>query len=90
MMSAPSAFTWSMYIALTVPAVPTGMKAGVRIVPRGRGIRPCARAVGGGDGEVRPLIAACLHGHHPSPCRGGIRTSTPLTSRSGYSRQASP
>ena len=35
MMSAPSARTWSGYIAFTVPAVPTGMKAGVRIVPRG-------------------------------------------------------
>ena len=34
MMSAPSALTWSMYIALTVPAVPTGMKAGVRTGPR--------------------------------------------------------
>ncbi len=34
MMSAPSARTCSGYIALTVPAVPTGMKAGVRITPR--------------------------------------------------------
>ena len=29
-----------MYMALTVPAVPTGMKAGVRIPPRGMAISP--------------------------------------------------
>ncbi|MGX9354482.1 hypothetical protein ACS3SW_04795 [Roseobacteraceae bacterium S113] len=34
-MSAPVAATLSGIIALTVAAVPTGMKAGVRIVPRG-------------------------------------------------------
>src|ERR1700748_862536 len=34
MMSAPSSLTWSAYIAFTVPAVPTGMKAGVRTAPR--------------------------------------------------------
>ena len=39
-MSAPSAFTWAMYMALTVPAVPTGMKAGERIAPRPVRIRP--------------------------------------------------
>src|SRR5262245_24889269 len=40
MMSAPAARTWSMYMALTVPPVPTGMKAGVRTVPRGMEISP--------------------------------------------------
>src|SRR5690606_18655362 len=35
MMSEPRSRTWSRYMALTVPAVPTGMKAGVRTVPRG-------------------------------------------------------
>ena len=40
MMSAPAPRTWSIYIALTVPPVPTGMKAGVRIVPRGMEISP--------------------------------------------------
>ncbi len=33
--SAPSSRTCSGYMALTVAAVPTGMKAGVRMVPRG-------------------------------------------------------
>ena len=40
MMSAPPSFTWSRYMAFTVPTVPTGMKAGVRIVPRGMVISP--------------------------------------------------
>ena len=40
MMSAPTPRTWSIYIALTVPPVPTGMKAGVRMVPRGMVISP--------------------------------------------------
>jgi hypothetical protein len=34
MMSAPEARTSAGFIALTVAAVPTGMKAGVRISPR--------------------------------------------------------
>ena len=34
MMSAPVERTWSMVRALTVAAVPTGMKAGVRMSPR--------------------------------------------------------
>src|SRR5438552_6405574 len=40
MMSAPTPRTWSIYMALTVPPVPTGMKAGVRISPRGMLITP--------------------------------------------------
>src|SRR3954454_6594075 len=40
MMSAPVVRTWSMYMALTVPPVPTGMKAGVRTPPRGIEISP--------------------------------------------------
>ena len=40
MMSAPVPRTWSIYMALTVPPVPTGMKAGVRTVPRGMEISP--------------------------------------------------
>src|SRR5262245_10585822 len=40
MTSAPVARTWSMYIAFTVPPVPTGMKAGVRTTPRGIAISP--------------------------------------------------
>ena len=39
-MSAPVAATLSGIIALTVAAVPTGMKAGVRISPRGVEIAP--------------------------------------------------
>ena len=42
-MSAPVAATLSGSIALTVPAVPTGMKAGVRMTPRGVASAP-ARA----------------------------------------------
>ena len=42
--SAPSAFTWSGYIAFTVAAVPTGMKAGVRMTPRGMRISPVRAA----------------------------------------------
>ncbi len=41
MMSAPVALTISGSIALTVAAVPTGMKAGVRMSPRGVVISPC-------------------------------------------------
>ena len=40
MMSAPTPRTCSIYMALTVPPVPTGMKAGVRIFPRGIEISP--------------------------------------------------
>ncbi len=40
MMSAPVARTASGFIALTLAAVPTGMKAGVRIAPRFIAILP--------------------------------------------------
>src|SRR5688572_2247931 len=40
MMSAPVARTWSVNMALTVAAVPTGMKAGVRMLPRDVAISP--------------------------------------------------
>src|SRR5688572_1751654 len=40
MISAPVSRTASGFIALTVAAVPTGMKAGVRISPRRMAIRP--------------------------------------------------
>src|SRR5688572_33318271 len=40
MMSAPVARTDSGFIALTGPAVPTGMNAGVRISPRRIAMRP--------------------------------------------------
>ena len=43
-MSAPSARTCSGYIALTVAAVPTGMKAGVRMTPRGVVMAPMRAA----------------------------------------------
>jgi hypothetical protein len=49
-MSAPAARTSSGFIALTVAAVPTGMKAGVRMSPRRIAIVPGAGgAVGRGD-----------------------------------------
>jgi hypothetical protein len=44
MMSAPLALTSSGRIALTVAAVPTGMKAGVRISPRSMAITPVRAA----------------------------------------------
>src|SRR5690242_15954991 len=44
MMSAPDARTSSGRIALTVAAVPTGMKAGVRISPRSIAITPVRAA----------------------------------------------
>src|SRR3546814_13459406 len=44
MMSAPEARTSFGFIALTVAAVPTGMKAGVRISPRFIEIRPVRAA----------------------------------------------
>jgi hypothetical protein len=54
--------TASGFIALTVAAVPTGMKAGVRISPRSIAIRAGARlAVGGIDAEREPLG----HGQNP-------------------------
>jgi hypothetical protein len=44
MMSAPDARTSSGRIAMTVAAVPTGMKAGVRISPRCMAITPVRAA----------------------------------------------
>ena len=44
MMSAPDARTSSGFIALTLAAVPTGMNAGVRIVPRCMTISPMRAA----------------------------------------------
>ncbi|GAA0656332.1 hypothetical protein GCM10009102_00200 [Sphingomonas insulae] len=49
MMSAPDAATSAGFIAFTVAAVPTGMKAGVRIVPRCIRIEPV---------RARPSVAA--------------------------------
>ena len=59
-MSAPVAATLSGSIALTVAAVPTGMKAGVRISPRGVEISPVrARpSVAWIEKEKRPAIAS--------------------------------
>ena len=48
------------YIAFTVPAVPTGMKAGVRIVPRGSAISPVRAAPSVAiDGERRSPRSCC-------------------------------
>src|SRR5688500_11428382 len=44
MMSAPDAMTSSGFIALTVPAVPSGMNAGVRTTPRSSVIVPVRAA----------------------------------------------
>jgi len=51
MMSAPLAATSAGFIALTVAAVPTGMKAGVRIVPRCIWMAPV---------RARPSVAAMV------------------------------
>ena len=51
MMSAPVARTSAGFIALTVAAVPTGMKAGVRISPRRMAIVPV---------RARPSVAAMV------------------------------
>ena len=65
MMSAPVARTLSGFIALTVAAVPTGMKAGVRISPRRMAIAPGARlAVGRVDGEGEARLA--IRNHRPA------------------------
>ena len=58
MMSAPVARTSSGCIALTVAAVPTGMKAGVRISPRRMAIAP-VRAV--------PSVAAMVKAKRRHP-----------------------
>src|SRR5712691_13164977 len=51
MASEPSVRTVWGSIAFTVPAVPTGMKAGVRMTPRGRTISPL---------RAPPSVAATL------------------------------
>src|SRR5690606_9401840 len=60
MMSAPVDATWSTVMALTVAAVPTGMKAGVRMSPRGVfstpvRARPSAAEISNGKGIKRSL-----------------------------------
>ena len=62
MMSAPLAFTSSGNMAFTVAPVPTGMKAGVRTMPRGVAIVAGARrAVARFHGEGKTLA----HGAAP-------------------------
>ena len=62
MMSAPVPRTWSIYSAFTVPPVPTGMKAGVRMSPRSMAIVPVrarpSRAAIEKEKRGRPAIAA--------------------------------
>ena len=62
--SAPVALTSSTNTALTVAAVPTGMKAGVRMMPRGVAISPrrafpsvAMKPEGEGRGHSRVLSA---------------------------------
>ena len=60
MMSAPAAATSSGNMALTVAPVPTGMKAGVRMTPRGVAMAPVARLAVPGferEGEGRGQFA---------------------------------
>jgi len=60
--SAPVAATLSGSIAFTVAAVPTGIKAGVRISPRGVDIRPlrALRSVALREKENLLLIATAI------------------------------
>src|SRR5690606_20205415 len=77
-MSAPVARTDSGSIALTVPAVPTGMKAGVRIAPRGVSITPvrarpstaCTRKP-----KVPVMPAPCAFGGLDRPIAGNAKPS---------------
>src|SRR3954464_11843322 len=79
MMSAPAARTSPGFIALTVAAVPTGMKAGVRIVPRRIAISP-VRALpsvawmvkskrGDMDEPLAAEVGACRHASLRRPRR---------------------
>src|SRR6188768_2478708 len=67
MMSAPEARTSPGFIALTVAAVPTGMKAGVRISPRCMVIAPvrAAPSVAAMEKANRVMMARVL-----APLRG--------------------
>ena len=56
-MSVPSVATSPGYIAFTVAAVPTGMKAGVRMTPRGVTISP-VRAAGPAHCDATVMAAA--------------------------------
>ncbi len=64
MMSAPVARTSAGFIALTVAAVPTGMKAGVRISPRRIAILPVRARPSAARTEKEkrgPFIRRSLH-----------------------------
>ena len=82
------------YIAFTVPAVPTGMKAGVRTTPRGMRISPVrAEPVGLGDGEgddslSEPPIAHAVRFALDSPFARGRREAAGRRRR--RSRSGSP
>src|SRR4051794_6936093 len=79
MISAPLARTSSGLTALTVAAVPTGMKAGVRIVPRRiamvpvRALPSVAEMVKSKRGDMAGLLASprggCRHASRTRPMR---------------------
>src|SRR5689334_2997165 len=76
MMSAPLARTSSGRIALTVAAVPTGMKAGVRISPRSMAIVP-----------VRADPSVAVISKEKRGIGGGLSGFRTYSSRSGLTRQ---
>ena len=70
-MSAPVARTLSGSIALTVAAVPTGMKAGVRISPRGSRrtpvrARPSRAAISKAIPDIGPAYPVSRAGTNPA------------------------
>ena len=71
MMSAPVARTSAGFIALTVAAVPTGMKAGVRISPRRIAIVPVRAA---------PSVAAMVKEKRRGACARALSRPQALSS----------
>jgi hypothetical protein len=76
MMSAPAARTSAGFIAFTVAAVPTGMKAGVRISPRFIRIAPVRAAPSRAwmEKEKRGWDISLRWSPPPLPCSGRPRT----------------
>src|SRR3989337_514023 len=71
MMSAPAAATSSGNMALTVAPVPTGMKAGVRTIPRGIVIVP-VRALPSRALPEKEIRSANRRSFHLSPGGEGV------------------
>ena len=70
MISAPARATSAGFIAFTVAAVPTGMNAGVRIVPRSIAIAPVRAA---------PSVAAIVKAKRGALIARRLRCRLPLS-----------